>query len=118
MWDAEQIDALTEAVVQSLLVDGLSAHALAPRIAEQIAASRPSLPGLSVALPFTLAAGAIDEMLGASPQACAAAREAWRAAALIGADALGLQAQGRHTVADLLAHWHSGDEVFGPRNDP
>lgn len=113
MWDERQIDALTEAVVQALLVDGAAAHALAPRIAARIAAADPRLPALSVALPFTLAAGALDEMLGASPQACAAARDAWRAAALIGAEALGLQAQGLHTVADLLAHWQSGDDLFG-----
>lgn len=114
MWDAEQIDDLTETVVRRLLVEGGTARALAVEIAAQLAAQNATLPALAVALPFSLAAGGIEEMLGGGPQACAAARDAWRIAALIGGDALALHATLRcpATVSDLCAHWASGDTVF------
>lgn len=114
MWDADQIDALTETVVQRLLVEGGTARALAVEIAAQLANQNPSLPALAVALPFSLAASGIEEMLGAGAQACAAALDAWRVAALIGGDALALHAQlqTEPTVADLSAFWAAGDTVF------
>ncbi|WP_417588215.1 hypothetical protein [Pararhodobacter oceanensis] len=109
MWDADQIDALTEVVVRRLLVEGGTARALAAEIAGQLAAETPELPGLALALPFTLAAGGIEDMLGAGHQAYAAAVDAWRVSALIGAEVLGLQAmtQAPVSVADLNAHWQS-----------
>ena len=116
VWNADQIDALTETVVRRLLVEGGTARALAVEIADQLADQNSFLPALAVALPFSLAAGGIEEMLGAGPQACAAARDAWRVAALIGGDALALHA-GKNspaTVADLRAHWAMGDTVFSP----
>lgn len=115
MWDAEQIDALTEIVVRRLLVEGGTARALAVEIAERLCDDNPGLPALAVALPFTLAAGGIEEMLGGGQQACVAAFDAWRVAALIGGDTLALQAgQSRPvTVADLRRHWAAGDSVFG-----
>lgn len=114
MWDADQIDALTETVVRRLLVEGGTARALAVEIAEQLADQNSSLPALAVALPFSLAAGGIEEMLGAGAHACSAAQDAWRVAALIGGDALALHASQNcpATVADLHAYWASGDTVF------
>ncbi|MCB1405794.1 MAG: hypothetical protein KDK01_05885 [Rhodobacteraceae bacterium] len=114
MWDAEQIDALTEVVVQRLLVEGGTARGLAVEIATRLAAERPDLPALAVALPFSLAAGGIEDMLGGGQQACAAAFDAWRVAALIGGDTLALQAglARAPTVADLCAHWADNDTVF------
>lgn len=112
MWDAEVIDALTETVVTRLLVEGAAAHSVAVDLAARLAQDSPSLPALALALPFALAAGAVEEMLGAGGQARAAAQDAWRTAALIGADALVLRGVGRDTMAGLHALWSAGDEVF------
>lgn len=133
MWDVQSIDALTEIVVSRLLVERADARAVAAALAARLAAETPDLPALALALPFTLAAGAIEEMLGAGPEARRAAQEAWRVAALIGADALALRAAGQgvtgqgvtgqgadagqgagpgDSIADLLALWSRGDEVF------
>jgi hypothetical protein len=114
VWSAEQIDALTEVVVQRLLVEGVPARKVAPEVAAELAATSPDLPALSVALPFSLAAAAIEEMLGAGAQARAAARDGWRTAAMIGADVLSLQSGAAGpvvTVQDLLTLW-GGDEFF------
>ncbi len=115
VWDAAAIDALTETVVTRLLVDGAPARRVAVELAGVLAAERPGLPGLALALPFTLAASAIEDMLGGGLQARAAALDAWRIAALIGADALALRmaGPGKDSVADLRARWLAGDEVFG-----
>lgn len=114
MLQAEQIDTLTEIVVQHLLIEGQSAHGLARIIAVRVHDLGRDLPALCVALPFTLAAGAIDEMLGGGAQARAAAREAWRTAALIGADIVAIEIETgcAVSVARLLARWSEGDELF------
>lgn len=112
--DAETLDFLTETVVARLLVERQPAPRIARDLALRIAADRPDLPALALALPFTLAAAAIDEMLGAGTEARTAAQEAWRIAALIGADALMLRGQGGDTLADLTRLWAQPDEVFGP----
>ncbi|MCB1362430.1 MAG: hypothetical protein H6899_00495 [Rhodobacter sp.] len=112
MWDAQAIDELTEVVVTRLLVQEETARAVAADLARGLAASSPALPALSLALPFALAAGSIEEMLGAGLQARRAARDAWRISALIGVDALSLRQQGADTIADLWALWQAGDEVF------
>lgn len=116
MWDTEAIDALTETVVTRVLVEGVAARAVAIELAARLAADNPDLPALSLALPFSLAAAAIEDMLGGGPQARGAALDGWRIAALIGADALVLRSErgpGGDTVAALWAHWQAGDEVFG-----
>ena len=120
VWDIDQIDALTEAVVQRLLVDGGTARGMASEIAAYLAEHRPDLPALCVALPFTLAAASIEEMLGAGEQARAAARDAWRVAALIGADALAVEALSgaRATASELAQHWRNGDDLFHTAADP
>ncbi len=112
--DARSLDSLTETVVARLLVERQPAGRIARDLATALALTRPALPALALALPFTLAAAAIDEMLGAGAEAQTAAQEAWRTAALIGADALMLRAQGADTLADLCALWARSDEVFGP----
>lgn len=119
MWTTDQIDALTEIVVQRLLVEGGTAQALAVEVAAKLACENPQLPALAVALPFSLAAGGIEEMLGAGQQACAAAHDAWRVAALIAGDALALQVGqgGLATVADLSNLWAQGDTVFSTNPD-
>jgi len=114
VWDAQAIDDLTEAVVTRLLVHGEPARVIAVDLAAELAQVRPGLPALSLALPFALAAGAIEEMLGAGQQARRAARDAWRVSALIGIEVLGLRQQGDETIAGLWAQWRAGDEVFGP----
>ena len=112
MWDSEAIDALTETVVTRLLVEGAAANAVAVDLAARLAIESPDVPALALALPFTLAAAAIEEMLGAGGQARSAAQDAWRTAALIGADALMLGRVGRDSIAGLHALWAAGDEVF------
>ncbi len=109
VWDVEQLDALTEAVVQRLLIDASDARAVAGDILAQLLAVRPDLPALALALPFSLAAGGMEEMLGAGDDACAAAHRAWRMAALIGAEALALEAilARAPSIADLARHWAS-----------
>lgn len=120
MWDIEQIDALTEAVVKRLLVDGGTARTMAPEVAAWLSERSPDMPALCVALPFTMAAGAIEDMLGAGAQARAAARDAWRVAALIGADALALEGiTGRPgTVAGLAGYWRETDDLFRLAPEP
>ena len=115
VWDAEAIDALTETVVTRLLVEGKTASAVANELAARLAAEQPLLPALTLSLPFSLAAAAIEEMLGGGPQARAAAADSWRIAALIGADALvlGSREPGGDTLAGLWAMWQAGDEVVG-----
>jgi len=117
--EAEAIDALTETVVTRLLVDGKTARAVAIELAARLAVEFPLLPALSLALPFSLAAAAIEEMLGGGIQARNAALDGWRVAALIGADALVLHSQGGgdDTLAGLWAMWQAGDEVFGAGPD-
>ncbi|MCB1390246.1 MAG: hypothetical protein KDK12_14060 [Rhodobacteraceae bacterium] len=123
MWDSEAIDTLTETVVTRLLVEGAEARAVAVDLAARLAADNPDLPALSLALPFTLAAAAIEEMLGAGVEARAAALDGWRVAALIGADALLLATRGGDdpggaSVAALRDYWRGGDEVFSvPASD-
>jgi len=114
VWDVEQLDAMTEAVVQRVLIDGSGARAVAVGLAAELAATRPDLPALALALPFSLAAGGLEEMLGAAEDACAAAHRAWRMAALIGAEVLALQAVlGRApTMADLAAHFRADAAAF------
>ncbi|MCA2010415.1 hypothetical protein LCM17_02875 [Cereibacter sphaeroides] len=112
LWDAEAIDALTETVITRLLVRGDTARAVAMDLALGLSAAQPTLPALALALPFTLAASAIEEMLGAGAPARAAALDAWRIAALIGADALMLKTEGDDSLAALAAQWKAGDEVF------
>lgn len=112
--DVQSLDSLTETVVARLLVERVAAHRIARDLAASLARTRPDLPALVLALPFTLAAAAIDEMLGAGADARWAAQEAWRIAALIGADALLLRGQGADTLADLCRLWQQPDEVFGP----
>ena len=112
LWDADAIDTLTETVVTRLLVGGDSARVVAADLAVALAEHQPRLPALALALPFTLAAAAIEEMLGAGVAARTAAIDAWRVSALIGADALALKASGDDSLASLVAHWRAGDEVF------
>ena len=113
MWDAMAIDALTETVVSRLLVEGESARSVAFGLAGRLAVESPDMPALSLALPFTLAAGALEEVLGAGDEARRAAHDAWRVAALIGADSLALRVQSRSdTIAALWDAWRHGDEVF------
>ena len=114
MWDVDHIDALTETVVQRLLVEGGTARSLAVEFADQLAVDNPTLPALAIALPFSLAAGGIEEMLGAGQQANLAAQDAWRVAALIGGDCLALQnGCGKAvTVLDIHQYWAAGDTVF------
>jgi len=115
VWTEDQIDALTETVVQRLLVEGGSARALAAEFAEHLATETPDLPALAMGLPFSLAASGLEEMLGAGHKACVAALDAWRIAALIGAETLALQIEHARpiTVADLHAIWSADDPVFG-----
>lgn len=116
MLTTDAIDALTETVVTRLLVEQAAARVVVVDLAHQLVAGSPTIPALALALPFTLAANAIEEMLGAGAPARAAAQDAWRVAALIGTDALALrmEGEGRDTLADLIALWGTGDEVFGP----
>lgn len=114
MWEVAALDALTETVVRRILIEGTSAQRIAGDMAVDLATRQPMLPALALALPFTLAAAAIDEMLGGGLQARQAAQDAWRVAALIGADALALRAQGADALSDLVALWRQGDELFGP----
>lgn len=113
VWNTAAIDALTESVVTRLLVGGEAARVVAVGLAADLAQAQPDLPALSLSLPFSLAASAIEEMLGAGPEARAAAVDCWRVAALIGADALVLGVQGEDSVAALDRYWKAGDEVFG-----
>ncbi|MFN4098932.1 MAG: hypothetical protein ACK4GT_04070 [Pararhodobacter sp.] len=115
VWDAEAIDALTETVVTRLLVERQTARAVANELAARLSVDHPLLPALSLALPFTLAAAAIEDMLGGGTAARNAALDAWRIAALIGADALLLRNgdAGDDTLAGLWSSWQAGDEVFG-----
>jgi len=114
VWEAEAIDSLTETVMTRLLVEAAEARAVAMELAARLAVERPDLPALALALPFTLAAAAIEEMLGAAPAARIAALDAWRVAALIGTDVLLLKGgAGGDSIADLLSLWRRGDEVFG-----
>jgi len=118
VWDADQIDTLTEVVVRRLLVEGGTARTLAAELAAQIAVENPELPALALALPFSLAAAGIEEMLGAGHQAYKAALDAWRVSALISVEVLGLQATTeRVTIAILCAHWADGDTVFPMLSD-
>lgn len=114
MWDTEAIDALTETVITRVLVEGVQARAVAIELAAGLAVDHPDLPALALALPFTLAAAAIEDMLGGGVEARAAALDAWRVAALIGADALtlGEHGTGQGSVAALWEQWQAGDEVF------
>lgn len=115
MWDAESIDALTETVITRVLVQGVQARAVALELAARLATDHPDLPAQALALPFTLAAAAIEDMLGGGPEARGAALDGWRVAALIGADALVLRSEsgpGGDTVAALWQMWETGDEVF------
>jgi len=114
VWDVAALDALTETVVRRILIEGDSARRIAIEMAADLALQAPHLPALALTLPFTLAAAAIDEMLGSGLQARAAAQDAWRVAALIGADALALRMEGADGIADLVARWRLGDEMFGP----
>ncbi len=114
VWETEAIDALAETVITRVLVEGVQARAVAIELAAGLAVDHPDLPALALALPFTLAAAAIEDMLGGGAEARAAALDAWRVAALIGADALALggHAAGQGSVAALWAQWQAGDEVF------
>ena len=108
------IDALTETVVSRILIEGESARSVAYELAGRLAVECPERPALSLALPFCMAASALEEVLGGGEDARQAALDAWRIAALIGADALALKVQSRpDTIAELWAQWRSGDEVFG-----
>lgn len=109
---SHDLDTLTETVVSRLLVGRVPAARIARDLAAGLAQSRPDLPALGLALPFTLAAAAIDEMLGAGAEAHAAALDAWRTAALIGAEALMLGLSGSASVAALSRHWSHEDPVF------
>lgn len=113
VWDLAALDAVTETVVSRVLIDKAPARRVAADLAAQLYRERPDLPALALALPFTLAAAAIDEMLGGGAEARQAAADAWRAAALIGAEALALRANGSDLIGDLARHWQSGDELFG-----
>lgn len=112
--DAQSLDSLTETVIARLLVEQAPSSRIARDLAASLARTRPDLPALFLALPFSLAAAAIDEMLGGGADARRAAAEAWRIAALIGADALMLRGQGADTLVDLCRLWQHTDEVFGP----
>lgn len=114
MLELASLDSLTETVIARLLVERVPAHRIARDLASGLATTRPDLPALLLALPFTLAAAAIDEMLGGGADARSAGGEAWRIAALIGADALALRGQGSDTLGDLCRLWQASDEVFGP----
>lgn len=113
MWDLAALDAVTETVVSRVLIDKTSARQVAADLATQLCREQPGLPALALALPFTLAAASIDEMLGGGAEARQAAADAWRAAALIGAEALALRAGGSDLICDLARHWQSGDDLFG-----
>ena len=114
VWEAEAIDGLTETVMTRLLVEAAEARAVAIELAARLAVDRPDLPALVLALPFSLAAATIEEMLGAAPAARVAALDAWRVAALIGTDVLVLKGgEGGASIADLVSLWRRGDEVFG-----
>ncbi|MEZ5752461.1 MAG: hypothetical protein R3D60_11010 [Paracoccaceae bacterium] len=114
--NVERIDLLTEVVVQRLLVDKGSACPLAAELARDMARSAPAEPAITLLLPLTLAAAAIDEMLGAGTDARLAARDAWRAAALVGSEIAGLrESLGTEVrMADLWEHWALGDPIFRP----
>lgn len=115
MWDRQTLDSLTEFVVARLLVDRASARVVAAELVDRLIAQHPQLSAASAALPFTIAAGSIEEILGAGAEAQAAALDAWRVAALIGADALMIEAQqgAAGSIGDLHQLWQAGDDVFG-----
>lgn len=111
VFKGKSLDTLTETVVARLLVARDPGPKVARDLAGGLAVSDPDMPALALALPFSLAAASIDEMLGAGSEAHEAAVDAWRTAALIGAEVLALGTEAR--IADLVRLWAAGDAVFG-----
>ena len=109
----DEIDALTERVVQAVLGDESDAGPVAFAMARALAQDRPALPALMLALPFAMAGNAIESMLGGGIEARERAQACWRISALIAADLAVLQDSGGATgIGALFAHWQAGDPVF------
>ena len=104
-------DDLTEFSVHFLLVTQgevrLLPHALAKR--------SPDCPALALICILSVAAGSIQRVLHGEALTPRAA-EAWRVAALLGADLHMMQLMGlpTETAADLLAYWQAQDRFFLP----
>lgn len=91
---ALDIDGLCESVLRQ--VTGPQATtgsaAVAAGLVAELARRHPQAPALTAVLPLALAAAALDEMLGGEADR-RAARDLWRAAALVAAEVLALQTE-------------------------
>lgn len=114
VWDNDAIDGLTEGALTRLLVEGWPARRVAVEIAQHMAQKRPDLPALALALPLSMAAASIDELLGGGQPARDIAQDTWRVAALVGTEALALRVAGSDSIVDLLARWGDTDSLFTP----
>lgn len=104
-------DDLTEVAVHFLLAKQGEVRLLPHALAK----AGPDRPALELVFTLSVAAGSIQQVLqgeALSPRAA----EAWRVAALVGADLYMMQLLGlpTHTAADLLAYWQAHDRFFLP----
>lgn len=115
-----EIDGMCAFVLERLASDAAGpaeAAAVARDLVAHLAATRPEAPALSPVLPLSMAAAALEAML-AGPAARRAAEEAWRMAALIGAEVLALQAEAGQgapppAIAALKARLEGGEARAG-----
>lgn len=109
--DVGAFDDLTEFAVHFLLARQGEVRLLPHALAK----AWPGRPALELVFTLSVAAGSIQQVLqgdALSPRAA----EAWRVAALVGADLYMMQAMGlpTETAADLLAYWQAQDRFFLP----
>lgn len=107
MFTAPEIDGFCEMVLVGVTGDRPDPDGTVRALVTKMAADRPEAPALSPVLPLAMAAAAIETML-AGPEARAAAAAVWRAAALIAAEVLALQAEAPDhppRLARLAARW-------------
>ena len=115
MLGVDEIDALTEQIVEALLVRNQPPGSVAFAMARRLAREHPDTPALMLALPFALAGDAIETMLGGGAEARARAQDSWQIAALIAAELAVLTGLGGSVAITVLAdHWDGSDPVFRP----
>jgi hypothetical protein len=116
VFTAREIDDLCEFLLQRATGTVTDAEGAVAALVARIARSHPQAPALGPVLPLALAAAALETMLDDAADRRAAAAF-WRAAAMIGAEVLGLQMQtgtgAAPTVRDLALRLAARTEGAG-----
>lgn len=119
MLSAQEIDRWSEFVLDRVAGQGLPATDVAQVLVAAMAAERPAAPALGAVLPLTLAAAGIETLLGGN-DAWRASAELWRAAAMLAAEVLAIEAgrgagpgRAAPTMAELRALLGPGGDAAG-----